>query len=473
MTNPASSSVPGYPDPDTMGDIALLLQRGEIPTNPMNQIPRINQQRRLINKDGLLLGDGGAVALNARATALLGSLQVYLDGAGRARAVGDPRWLVPLPPTVESTQFFVNVAAADDNGDGLTWATAKKKISSAITLGNTAAVPYTVNVAAGVYDRNNSFTGAAGAAVTIPTQPCVIRAIGGVVICHAAGALSWTVESGTTYRATRSNVCRVIDWANRDADGEFVELTQVTTLAACTSTPGTWFQSGDNALVYVNRSDGAVVSDTNTAALLLNVDGIDVSTGGNTHLYGIHQYGGAEGALRCRNAATRRLYAQDCRFAYSTNVGAIDAVQSLDLDLFVGVRCVASHGQKDGFNFHIRNGQIPKAVLVDCVGFENGDQLTTRTKPTSCNGVTIHDGGILIDINGRYFRNYGADTAHVDAGTEAWHIGSQAAGGYGDTNRGGTTPGGVGYLAATNSVVRAVGSPGATLATTGGQIITS
>ena len=56
MTNPASSSVPGYPDPDTMGDIALLLQRGEIPTNPMNQIPRINAQRQLVNKDGLVFG---------------------------------------------------------------------------------------------------------------------------------------------------------------------------------------------------------------------------------------------------------------------------------------------------------------------------------------------------------------------------------------------------------------------------------
>lgn len=52
MTNPASSSVPGYPDPDTMGDIALLLNRGDIPTNPMNQIPRINSQNQLVDKDG-------------------------------------------------------------------------------------------------------------------------------------------------------------------------------------------------------------------------------------------------------------------------------------------------------------------------------------------------------------------------------------------------------------------------------------
>lgn len=60
MTNPASSSVPGYPDPDTMGDIALLLQRGDIPTNPMNQIPRINSQNQLVNKDGQAVG--GVVA---------------------------------------------------------------------------------------------------------------------------------------------------------------------------------------------------------------------------------------------------------------------------------------------------------------------------------------------------------------------------------------------------------------------------
>lgn len=65
MTNPASSSVPGYPDPDTMCDIALLLQRGEIPTNPMNQIPRINAQGQLVDKDGDFLLGGATGVLYA------------------------------------------------------------------------------------------------------------------------------------------------------------------------------------------------------------------------------------------------------------------------------------------------------------------------------------------------------------------------------------------------------------------------
>jgi hypothetical protein len=408
---------------------------------------------------------GGAVALNARASAVMGAVQIQLDGWGRARVVGDLKSLVPMPVTVGATNYYVNAAAANDAGDGLSWAAAKQKISSAITLGNTAAVPYTVNVAAGFYDRNKAFTGSNGATVTVPTQPCIIRAVGGVVITHAAGALTWTVEAGTTYKATRSNVNRVLDWATRDADGEFVEFTKVSTLVACTSTPGTWYT--DNVTVYVNRTDAAAVTDANTGALLLNVDGIETSSGGNMHLIGVQQYGGANGAFRPRNAANFRVYAEDCRFGFTTNATAADAVVSLDVDLFVGLRCIASHAQKDGFNFHIANSKIPKAVLVDCVGFENG----TVTSQASCNGATMHDGGLLIDINGRYYRNYGGDCAHVDAGTEAWHIGTQTRDSYGDVARGGETPAGTGYLAAAGATVRLVGSLGAALALSGGSVV--
>lgn len=96
MTNPASSSVPGYPDPDTMGDIALLLQRGEIPTNPMNQIPRINAQRQLVDKDGQVVGGGVAT---------------YPDYASRA--------LLARLPTV-TTPESITVALGPTGADGAT-----------------------------------------------------------------------------------------------------------------------------------------------------------------------------------------------------------------------------------------------------------------------------------------------------------------------------------------------------------------
>ena len=57
MTNPASSSVPGYPDPDTMGDINLLLSRTDIPTNPFNRIPRLNDAGQITTPSGDVVGD--------------------------------------------------------------------------------------------------------------------------------------------------------------------------------------------------------------------------------------------------------------------------------------------------------------------------------------------------------------------------------------------------------------------------------
>ncbi len=404
----------------------------------------INQATPLQQRNGALddasraaVQASRSIALPSRAAKLIQS-PVFL-ASGRATLAKQLKAFVPLDPRVESTQYYVDVTNGSDANAGTSWALAFKSIWKATTAGNTAAVPYAVNVAAGRYSRVNNF--ANGSATVIPTQSCVFRAIGGQVECHVGGPLTWALDSGTTYSSSRSNIKRVIDWSNVDENNDYLELTLAASLAACRSTPSTWWT--DNVTVYVNRADGAVVSDANTSAMLTNVDGIEFTTSGSMHLYGISQIGGVNGAIRLQNNVNGRFYAEDCRFSHSTNGTASDNVTSLDVGLVVMNRCVSSKGQKDGFNYHTKSASVPQAIHFDCMGYENGTVATS----TSNNGATIHDAGLLVDFNGRYFKNYGGDVAIANANTLAVAVCTQTYGSYGDISRGGVANAGTGFHA--------------------------
>jgi len=413
-------------------------------------------------------GGTGLIQLPARIRDLING--PIFAGADRQFNLGfSPASLVPLPGSVETTQYFVSPAGSDSN-NGTTWALAKRSINAAITLGNTAAVPYRVNIAAGTtaagaYDRNQSFTN--GATAVIPTQSCRFVAYGGQVICHTGGALTWTLESGTTYQATRSNVGRVIDWLANNQYGDPTGLTLVASLAICRATPGSWYT--DNVTVYVTRSDGAVVADANTSALLHNVNGIVAPSSGSMWLEGITQLGGSAGNLRMVNNATGKVYARDCKFLFA-NEGtnhAAHAVQGQDIGLAVLERCSAAYADNDGFNFHSNAGSVPKAVTVDCLGYENGQWAAN----VSCNGLTGHDAGAYLDIRGRYTRNHGGDCAFTNPSTVAACIGTLSVNGYGDVDRGGAVPPNSGFHSINTATMYLYLTTGSRLVESAGQFL--
>lgn len=376
-----------------------------------------------------------AVALNASVSSVNGVAVVGIN----------PRQLVPLDQKVQSTVYYVDVTNGNDANNGTTWALAVKSIWKAVTLGNTAAVPYTVNIAAGIYFRVNGFSN--NGTEVPPTQSCLIQAVGGPVICIAGDSHTWALDTGTTYSVARSNAKRVIDMASFDADGDFYEFTLAASLADCRSTPGSWYTDGTT--VYVTRLDGAAATAENTMVLLQAVNAIRATTSGNMHMYGITQYGGNNGCIKISGNPTGKFYAEDCIFKFSATSTYIDNVQSLDYALCVFNRCVASKSQKDGFNFHTANSVIPVAILFDCLGYGNG----TATGSKSNNGVSIHDAGLLIDFNGRYWGNVGGDFAHANTGTLAIGVCTAAMGGLSDIARGGEVPHGVGFQATQGATV--------------------
>jgi hypothetical protein len=287
------------------------------------------------------------------------------------------------------------------------------------------------------------------------------------VVCIAGDSHTWTLESGTTYQVTRSNAKRVFQTDTFDADGDFYEATLAVSLAACRATPGSWYTDGTTT--YLNRTDGVQPTASNSMVILQAVNSIRATTTGNMHMYGITQYGGNNGCIKISGNTTGKFYAEDCVFKYSATSTYVDGVQSLDYALCVFSRCVAAKNQKDGFNFHTANSVIPVAVLFDCFGYGNG----TATASTSNNGATIHDGGLLVDLNGRYWGNVGGDFAHADTGTLAVGICTAALGGVSDVERGGETPSGVGFLATQGATINKYACWGGTdfISPSGGSIV--
>lgn len=405
-----------------------------------------------------------AIALPNRAAKLI-QAPVFISG-GRAVVGRTPKSYVPLDPRVEATQYYVDITNGNDANTGLSWAQAFKSIWKATTAGNTAAVPYTVNIAAGRYNRNNAFSNAGP--TVIPSQSCVFQAVGGRVECYVGSDLTWSLNSGTTYQATRSNAKRVLDWVNVDDKNDYQEYTLTASLAACQALPGSWYT--DNVTVYVNRIDGAAVTNANTVALLTTIEGIKFTSSGSMHLYGISQIGGTNSALDLMNNVNGKFYAEDCEFSYSTHAALADNVRGLDCGLAVMNRCVSKKGQKDGFNYHSAAGSIPQAIHFDCMGYGNG----TVTSSTSNNGATIHDAGLMVDFNGRYSNNYGGDFAHANTNTLAVAVGTHTFGSYGDIERGGVVTPGIGFHSVNGAEIVKYEGIGADLITgDGGSIITA
>lgn len=378
-----------------------------------------------------------------------------------------PQDLVPLPADIGNATFYWNVNAANDSGDGLTPATAKGFLYSAFALGEaSAATSYSICMVGGtVGPRGRNHHN--GTTAVLPTKPFRLYSSDGTDVTLIAGTNgTWTLDQGTTYQRTLSGCGEVVDLVNNDAYGAPLAFTKVGSQATCRSTPGSWYDSG--TITYVNRGDAAAVTNTNTACLLqATAGGLKNTTSGNCWIENVRFVGGTDGCFKLGGNATGRVLLKNCSAFWSTNsAGDTDGVQALDIGLVVLDRCKGAWNDKDAFNFHTANSSVPKAVLVDCSAWENGRFATN----TSCNGPTIHDGGKMLDIRGTYHHNQGASCAHINANTEAAHIGTSATNDYGDVARGGTQTAGIGFAPLTGSTLYTRSCTGTTTAALGGTL---
>ena len=344
-----------------------------------------------------------------------------------------------------TTTLFVNIASGNDTtGTGAVGAPFQS-IHKAVTAANTAGQPATIFVAAGDYPRaNNPSNGGA----VLPTVDLALIATGGRVRTGAYDAFTAPTADATytnCYSFAVATVNRVVDRTNIDRFGCATDLTNVATAAQCNLRPGSWALVAGT--LYINRADGAAVTNVNTRVFRASAGTIKVTApvsvfvSGQLAGDGFDFEGGSSAA--CLNyapatvpAAMKAVVADGCSFRFAGGIAetgatgvAINSVHGIAA-LF---NCAADANATDGYNVH--NTTAPTAathfVTVNCSASNNG-----RAPGVSCNGWTTHENVVGLDVAGIYRANRGGTMRSINTSL-SWLAGSRAEGDLGDQGNGG------------------------------------
>lgn len=313
-------------------------------------------------------------------------------GAGRTPL--DPKTLVSSSIWAATPQY-VDPTRADNAGDGLSWAAAKRDINAAITAanGDGAASAMLANCLANdFYHQTRTINGSAVFPSGVqPAKPAGLVASGGRVR-HIAGTAedTWTSAGSGVYTGGPSTALQVFDRLTLDAYGNYVEITARADQAAVVAADEGWADIGVN--LAIKRPDGLVPSKTNTLILRnINVAAFNTST---TDLYieGFDFEGGQFGAGWHDAVTTANLVYRNNTFKYSGEpANLLSAFRARQVNGLVFLEdCEASRGASDGFNFHQDSAVGPMYVFGNRLrAFSNG-----RLTSPSNNAFTAHDGVI-------------------------------------------------------------------------------
>jgi hypothetical protein len=203
------------------------------------------------------------------------ALIVVIKGCGGGSAIAP----IPAAPSTAATPqgIYVNAAMSDDSGNGLTPSTAKKYITSGITLVDAGG---TVNVAAGTYTEQINITKSlsmlgAGVATTFIDGTGVTPVLPGLVnITNETGAV--TLDGFTIRNAPASGGTRITIWARQADEGPVYS-------SSMTITHNILVGSGH----LVSTNDYGLYSKYNKSNLVFSNN--DVSNfGGNAFLFELH-----------------------------------------------------------------------------------------------------------------------------------------------------------------------------------------
>lgn len=362
----------------------------------------------------------------------LSDLKVYQIGDNYTSSI-EPEDLIDI-------KSFPNKLYVDNqrgaSGNGLSWATSVESIGDAVALAITSSVATRIFVRGGSYPRNQSI-GGSGGTVRVLTADISIEAVYGKVETGPFDSLSWTLNGSfsNVWQTSRSSSVIALDLLTKDDNGNYPMLEKATSISDCNDKPASWFT--DNATVYIHNRTSSQVNNLNTRVFLA---ARNATFEGNFSFYlsGLELQCGVSAALQPRNGIVNAVVS-DCKFLYAVggtfaSPVTIDGVTSLDCDLFAAFNSECSLNSKDGFNFHTNTAQPPIALMVNSSGFGNGAILNTSQ---SNNGLTMHDGGTLIDIGGEWLSSIGTNSGHINDGTQAWCLGSIAGMSEGDEINGG------------------------------------
>lgn len=348
---------------------------------------------------------------------------------GEFTALLDPKSLVTQ--SIWSGPAFYVSTTGSDSADG-SLATPLRSIWKATELGDATGVPYRVMIKGGQYRMPHSINGQPPswptppvAALKEPVQPCALIAYDGRVEIAAMRDVTFpSVKDGTQTNCFAITNCegsrRVFDRTRRDSYGNFFELTNAASLAACNATTDTWFQSGST--LYINWGS-TVPSYTNLLATANTYVAAFLANTADVYLEGINFFGGSNSAVLFDPIATRNIVGVDCEFSYAgSSASGISGFRSRrTAGLTALFHCRANDNSTDGFNVHADSVTGVYFLTIGCRALANG-----VSPNTSCNGWTTHDDVVGIDIGGDYGPQINGSTVHSIESAKVWCLGTRA-----------------------------------------------
>ena len=233
------------------------------------------------------------------------------------------------------------------------------------------------------------------------------------VIGSVEGSPTYTKTDGYTYVYQTSYKANcVYDVVNN------VPYIQLNSVSDVDDTPGSFYCDGTNSITYVHLLDGSEPGYSKIRPCKSS-DVFRISASGAITVYieGITICGGGYGGFRVTSdqVNTPTVYAKNCKFFGSLSNSAL----YLEGCFSILQNCEAGYATEDGFGYHAKT-KSPRAVEINCEGHHNGLEGGTD------NGSTMHDGGCIIRINGKYHHNVGPNVADVHNTTASWNLGCHA-----------------------------------------------
>lgn len=364
-----------------------------------------------------------------------------------------PEQMFALKSTALSVPFATfYVSPTGNDADAGAEGSPVRSLGKAQALANATGQPCKIIASGGsapasAYPRTNNLRNNAGVAV-VPTVDTAWVARGGRVTTgtydnYAPPSLDLTFTN--CYKLTALGACdRVVNRWQFDEWGDYVALRNVATPAICNVTPDSWTLSGTD--VYVNRADGAVVTNANTRAYRSAAATYIISNQVNVYFGGEDGESGWDLEGSNANAVVDFLIASPaglpgcCVFSNTRLVQAGGVVntsaRSISCNSFNGLiamfNCHGSAAQTDCFNVHNNNGAAKASFLtVNCTSFNTG-----RQGNQSCNALTLHEDCIGIDVCGNFQSAHGGTVRDINT-SKHWLVGTYVRNDRGDAVLGG------------------------------------
>lgn len=294
-------------------------------------------------------------------------------------------------------RYYVDVKKGNNSNAG-TESAPFQSINRALRYGDADEIV----VNEGAYGWSNGFSGYS------QTKSFNLVGKGKVLIGAHRDGVTWTQNSTYTnvYQTNQTNVTEVVDYNNID-DIKF--LTKRNSVQEVSDNAGSYYIDSSNN-IYVRTHDDRVPDDQ----ILPNMfsDAVKITDNPKVYFENIRFTNSVKLTV---TKSGNKFYAKDCYFSIGSGGNAL-SIEGYDYNVLQS--CVAKHATMDGFNYHIKNGILPKVIEIDCIGFDNG-----RNGADQNNGSTMHDGGQIIRIGGEYHNNGGPNVIDVNEGTVSVNIG--------------------------------------------------